>query len=255
MAGRDPMETSPFGKAASRMLAPTSSDEAMPEAMPQTNAHKAGHTPAKGEPSPDPKRNRAGAKQTAEDLEAGPSRPVTREGLSSEPLSPQQMQPMRDALNAADNAPAFEEDCLSALLHATDPSAGPDVVRAPPRRLGASLAAAVGSGGTASREATSGWLVDAATVRSQVAVAKAQAATEHNTLLEKLNAAVGRCDDLEKIQPSEVKKKDIERAKGLVISYDSLFDKAKEKTSVKKAQFRVRPRLKEKLKEARASGK
>ena len=246
------METSPFGKAASRMLAsPTSpsNDEAMPQ---QTNAHKAGHTPARGEPSPAHKKGRAGgAEQTAEDLEAGPSRPVTRE----DPLSPERMGGMKDALeDDADDAkaPAVEEDCLTALLNATSPSAGPSVLQAPPRALSESLAAATGgTERTASGEAPSGWLVDAATVQSQVADAKAQAAADHDALLEGLRAAVGRCGDLEKIPPAEVKKKDITRATGGVISYDSLFDKAKEKTSVKKAQFRVRGKLEDTKREAR----
>ena len=245
------METSPFGKAASRMLAPTSSDEAMPEAMPQTNAHKAGHTPAKGEPSPDPKRNRAGAKQTAEDLEAGPSRPVTRDGLSSEPLSPQQMRPMRDALDAADNAQAqaFEEDCLSALLHATDPSAGPDVLRAPPRRLGASLAvAAVGSGGTASGEAPA-WLADPAVIAREVAAAKAEAVVDLNRLLGNLTTALGQCDRLEKIPKERLKQKDITDIAGDLFSFTSLFGKNEGRRTVVKAQFRVRKKLDAMIKE------
>jgi hypothetical protein len=72
-------------------------------------------------------------------------------------------------------------DSLDAIMQGVD-STNEAVTRAPPRALDASLAAtAAEPGGTASREATSGWLADPVVVAREVAAAKAVATAACDT--------------------------------------------------------------------------
>ena len=77
------------------------------------------HTPARGATSPDRKKSRhASAAPPAEDIEIGPSEPATSQGQPQEPLSPERMQHLRQALPDPGDAqaPSVQEDNLDAII-------------------------------------------------------------------------------------------------------------------------------------------
>ena len=102
-----------------------SRDELMPQ-QPQ----RLPHTPARDAKSPPAKKGRqTGAAPPAEDMEIGQSEPATSQGQPQEPLSPERMQHLRQALPDPGDAqaPSVQEDNLDAIIQGNQRPEPPEI--------------------------------------------------------------------------------------------------------------------------------
>ena len=102
-----------------------SRDELMPQ-QPQ----RLPHTPARDAKSPEPKKSRqADAALPAEDMEIGQSEPAMSQGQPQGSLSPEKMQPLKDALADPGDAqaPSVQEDNLDAIIQGNQRPEPPEI--------------------------------------------------------------------------------------------------------------------------------